>query len=76
VTSIFDLFKIGIGPSSLHTTGPMRAARRFVQELATEELLSETDAVTVDVYRSLALMGTGCGTRSGDTPWPYGRSTG
>lgn len=62
MTSLFDLFKIGIGPSSLHTTGPMRAARRFVKELASDGLLSETDAVTVDVYGSLALTGKGHGT--------------
>ena len=62
MTSIFDLFKIGIGPSSSHTVGPMRAARRFVEELATEGLLSETDAVTVDLYGSLALTGIGHGT--------------
>jgi L-serine dehydratase len=62
VTSIFDLFKIGIGPSSSHTTGPMRAARRFVQELATDGLLSEIDAVTIDLYGSLALTGKGHGT--------------
>lgn len=62
MTSIFDLFKIGIGPSSSHTVGPMRAARRFVQELATEGLLSETDSVTVELYGSLALTGVGHGT--------------
>ncbi len=62
MTSIFDLFKIGIGPSSSHTVGPMRAARRFVEELASEGLLSETDAVTIDLYGSLALTGIGHGT--------------
>lgn len=62
MTSIFDVFKIGIGPSSSHTVGPMRAAGRFVQELAGGGLLSETDAVTVDLYGSLALTGIGHGT--------------
>ena len=62
VTSIFELFKIGIGPSSSHTVGPMRAARRFVQELATEGFLAETDSLTVDLYGSLALTGMGHGT--------------
>jgi len=62
VTSIFDLFKIGIGPSSSHTVGPMRAAARFVEELASDALLSETDAITVDLYGSLALTGIGHGT--------------
>jgi L-serine dehydratase len=63
--SVFDLFRIGIGPSSSHTVGPMRAARRFVEELANKELLADTDAITVDVYGSLALTGKGHGTDRG-----------
>jgi L-serine dehydratase len=62
MTSIFDLFKIGIGPSSSHTVGPMRAAKRFVEDLSSEGLLSETDAITIDLYGSLALTGIGHGT--------------
>jgi L-serine dehydratase len=62
MTSLFDLFKIGIGPSSSHTVGPMRAARRFVAELETAGLLQETARVMVELYGSLALTGLGHGT--------------
>ena len=62
MTSLFDLFKIGIGPSSSHTVGPMRAARRFVLELETSGLLQKTARVTVELYGSLALTGHGHGT--------------
>ena len=61
-TSLFELFKIGIGPSSSHTVGPMRAALRFAQDLATNGLLDRTARVTVDLYGSLALTGIGHGT--------------
>ena len=61
-TSLFELFKIGIGPSSSHTVGPMRAALRFTRELATKNLLNQTARVTVDLYGSLALTGIGHGT--------------
>jgi len=61
-TSLFELFKIGIGPSSSHTVGPMRAALRFTRELATSHLLEETAKVNVDLYGSLALTGIGHGT--------------
>src|SRR5579863_2891328 len=61
-TSLFELFKIGIGPSSSHTVGPMRAALRFVHELEAEGLLERTARVTVDLYGSLALTGLGHGT--------------
>jgi L-serine dehydratase len=56
-TSLFELFKIGIGPSSSHTVGPMRAALRFVRELGTREEFGS--AITVDLYGSLALTGMG-----------------
>ncbi|WP_263378540.1 L-serine ammonia-lyase [Granulicella paludicola] len=59
-TSLFELFKIGIGPSSSHTVGPMRAALRFVRELAARGELGS--AITVDLYGSLALTGIGHGT--------------
>jgi L-serine dehydratase len=62
MTSLFDLFKIGIGPSSSHTVGPMRAARRFCIELQAAGLLSKTSRVTVELYGSLALTGHGHGT--------------
>jgi L-serine dehydratase len=61
-TSLFELFKIGIGPSSSHTVGPMRAALRFTRELAFANLLETTARVTVDLYGSLALTGIGHGT--------------
>ena len=61
-TSLFELFKIGIGPSSSHTVGPMRAALRFARELATKDLLERTERINVDLYGSLALTGIGHGT--------------
>ena len=57
--SVFDLFKIGIGPSSSHTMGPMSAAARFVAELAGDGLLERTGHVVADLYGSLALTGKG-----------------
>ncbi|MHB1957461.1 MAG: L-serine ammonia-lyase [Acidobacteriaceae bacterium] len=62
MTSLFDLFKIGIGPSSSHTVGPMRAARRFAVELDAAGLLATTTRVAVELYGSLALTGHGHGT--------------
>ena len=61
-TSFFDLFKPGIGPSSSHTMGPMRAARAFAAELASKQLLLQTTRVTAELYGSLALTGKGHGT--------------
>jgi L-serine dehydratase len=61
-TSLFELFKIGIGPSSSHTVGPMRAALRFVHALDSANLLNRTSRVIVDLYGSLALTGIGHGT--------------
>ena len=61
-TSLFELFKIGIGPSSSHTVGPMRAALRFVHTLDSSNLLDRTAGVVVDLYGSLALTGIGHGT--------------
>jgi L-serine dehydratase len=60
--STFDLFKIGIGPSSSHTMGPMRAARRFALDLKVAGVLPRTAKVQVDLYGSLALTGLGHGT--------------
>ncbi|MEA2600214.1 MAG: L-serine dehydratase [Acidobacteriota bacterium] len=60
--SIFDLFTIGIGPSSSHTVGPMRAARRFAGSLETEGVLDGASRVRVELYGSLALTGRGHGT--------------
>jgi L-serine dehydratase len=73
--SLFELFKIGIGPSSSHTMGPMRAALRFAKELESTGLTAQTASVQVDLYGSLALTGHGHGTDraillglSGQTP--------
>jgi L-serine dehydratase len=60
--SVFDIFKIGIGPSSSHTMGPMRAAREFALELGRAGLLSATTEIAVRLYGSLALTGRGHGT--------------
>lgn len=57
--SIFELFKIGIGPSSSHTVGPMWAAHRFTLELESRNLIDATDSVEVGLYGSLALTGHG-----------------
>ncbi|MFO0864496.1 MAG: L-serine ammonia-lyase [Gemmataceae bacterium] len=57
--SVFDLFKIGIGPSSSHTVGPMWAALRFVHQLQNRGLLERTQNVGTDLYGSLALTGRG-----------------
>jgi len=59
--SVFDLFKIGIGPSSSHTVGPMRAARLFVARLAHEGLLERTARVRCGLYGSLGATGKGHG---------------
>ena len=57
--SVFDMLKIGVGPSSSHTLGPWRAAERFLGELRTEKLLANTERVKVDLYGSLSLTGKG-----------------
>jgi L-serine dehydratase len=59
--SILDLFRIGIGPSSSHTVGPMRIARRFVKDLARAGLLADVTRVEVALQGSLALTGIGHG---------------
>ena len=61
-TSLFDLYKIGVGPSSSHTMGPMRAAFRFASVLSELSMLQATASVQVDLYGSLALTGVGHGT--------------
>jgi len=60
--SVFDIFKVGIGPSSSHTMGPMRAAREFVAGLKRDGLLAQTEEIAVRLYGSLALTGLGHGT--------------
>jgi len=59
--SVFELFKIGIGPSSSHTVGPMRAALTFATKLKTLGLLPQTEAVKAELYGSLGATGKGHG---------------
>ncbi|TLY72395.1 MAG: L-serine ammonia-lyase [Gammaproteobacteria bacterium] len=59
--SVFDIFKVGIGPSSSHTMGPMRAAREFALGLKRDGLLGATREIAVRLYGSLALTGLGHG---------------
>lgn len=61
-TSFFDVFSIGIGPSSSHTMGPMRAAARFVDDLRERRVFDSVRSVKVALYGSLALTGEGHGT--------------
>jgi L-serine dehydratase len=63
--SAFDLFKIGIGPSSSHTVGPMRAARLFAQSLHDQALLARTHSVKAELYGSLGATGKGHGSDIG-----------
>lgn len=60
--SVFELFKVGIGPSSSHTVGPMRAAANFVADLEAKDLLARVADVRVELYGSLAATGRGHGT--------------
>jgi len=62
--SVFDLFSIGIGPSSSHTVGPMKAANSFVAQLAKQQLLTNTTRVKTELFGSLAFTGKGHGTDS------------
>ena len=57
--SVFDMLKIGIGPSSSHTLGPWRAAERFLGELRNENLIHSITRIKVDLYGSLSLTGKG-----------------
>ncbi|KDA93264.1 L-serine ammonia-lyase [Pantoea agglomerans] len=57
--SVFDMFKVGIGPSSSHTLGPMKAGKQFVDLLCEQEKLQEVTRIAVDVYGSLSLTGKG-----------------
>lgn len=60
--SVFDLFSIGIGPSSSHTVGPMKATARFVSNLTASKELKNVSIIKCDLYGSLALTGKGHGT--------------
>ncbi len=61
-TSLFDLYKVGVGPSSSHTMGPMRAARDFLTAVEQAGALARTAEVRAELYGSLALTGVGHGT--------------
>ena len=60
--SLFEIFAVGIGPSSSHTVGPMKAAKRFVDNLTDQGKLECTVNIRVYLYGSLALTGVGHGT--------------
>ncbi|MDP9047589.1 MAG: L-serine ammonia-lyase, partial [Bacteroidota bacterium] len=73
--SVFDMFKIGIGPSSSHTLGPWRAAQQFVLMLEQKQVLPLVEGLKIFLYGSLAKTGRGHGTDiaillglSGDDP--------
>ncbi|HEU4496278.1 MAG TPA: L-serine ammonia-lyase [Flavobacterium sp.] len=57
--SVFDMLKIGVGPSSSHTLGPWRGAERFLNELREQKILHETIRIKVDLFGSLSLTGKG-----------------
>ncbi|MCG9972077.1 L-serine ammonia-lyase [Christiangramia crocea] len=57
--SVFDMLKVGVGPSSSHTLGPWRAAQRWITELKQKERFSELEKIHVDLYGSLSLTGKG-----------------
>ena len=59
--SVFDIFKIGIGPSSSHTVGPMRAARRFAERLIADGKIAQVAALKVELFGSLGFTGKGHG---------------
>lgn len=60
--SYFEIFSVGIGPSSSHTVGPMRAAKRYIDNLCAQDLFNKVAALQVTLYGSLALTGVGHGT--------------
>jgi L-serine dehydratase len=57
--SVFDMLKIGVGPSSSHTLGPWRAAERWIKELKINNHFDSVEKITVDLYGSLSLTGKG-----------------
>ena len=63
--SVFDLFKIGIGPSSSHTVGPMKAAKAFIQNLSNQETIDQIKRIKIELFGSLAATGVGHATDSG-----------
>ena len=67
--SVFDIFRVGIGPSSSHTVGPMRAANRFMDELILKQLDEKCDRIWVEFMGSLGATGIGHAT---DTAFQLG----
>ena len=67
--SVFDIFRVGIGPSSSHTVGPMRAAALFIRMLSHREMLPRVARITVDLMGSLGATGKG---HSTDTAFVLG----
>ena len=57
--SVFDMLKIGVGPSSSHTLGPWRAAERWINELKSQNQFEKVENITVDLFGSLSLTGKG-----------------
>lgn len=57
--SVFDMLKIGVGPSSSHTLGPWRAAQRFIKEIKDKQLFTKVEGIYIDLYGSLSLTGKG-----------------
>ena len=57
--SVFDIYKVGVGPSSSHTVGPMKAGKEFIDELRSKGILRDITKITADVYGSLSLTGKG-----------------
>ena len=60
--SIFDLFKIGVGPSSSHTVGPINATNQFIDYLIQQKLFDQIDKIQFELFGSLAFTGKGHGT--------------
>lgn len=60
--SVFDMFSIGIGPSSSHTVGPMKAAKLFIDNLLERQLFEQTDRIQTQLFGSLGQTGIGHGT--------------
>ena len=60
--TVLEFFKIGIGPSSSHTIGPISASRKFVSFLKHKKVFGEIDSIKVELFGSLALTGEGHGT--------------
>lgn len=57
--SVFDMFKIGIGPSSSHTVGPMKAGKQFIDDSVSRHQLAQVSKLRVEVYGSLSMTGRG-----------------